>query len=234
MLQLIDREGLHLLNRADICKGMITRVDPRNGTRSTLDLAICNEFMIKEVLGMVIDEEEEFKPMKYAKKCTKTDHNSIVVDIKVNKAASVKCVPFFNTRCEIGKAKFKEEMQDVGLDDLFNDIGKINADYTKLIKIWDQVLSKSFKKVRPSTNRVEGVDDNIRTLVQEERIVKKEWGEGQDKEKKLSEIRSEISSSIATNIEHMMEEKVQKIENSQCKVSTSRGFQNSKKCNQKR
>ena len=216
MLKLIDGEGLHLLNRNDMCRGMVTRVDPRNGTRSTLDLAICNEFMLKEVLGMVIDEDEEFKPIKYAKRSTKTDHNSIIVDIKSNKAASVKGEPFFNTRCEIGKAKFVEEMQHVRVDDLFNDIAKINVDYKKLMNMWDQVLSKSFEKVRPSSNRVKGVDNNVRSLMQEERKIKKEWSEGQDKEKKLNDIRSEISSNIATNIEHAMEEKVQKIACAKC------------------
>ena len=59
MLKLIDNEGLYLLNREEICEGIVTRVDPRNGTKTTIDLAICNEFMIADVCGMKIDEEEE-------------------------------------------------------------------------------------------------------------------------------------------------------------------------------
>ena len=71
LLQLVDDEGLYLLNREDICKGVVTGVDPRYGTKSTLDLAICNEFMINQVSGMYIDEEEVFRPTKYAEKITK-------------------------------------------------------------------------------------------------------------------------------------------------------------------
>ena len=46
LLDLIDQEGLYLLNREKVCKGVVTRIDPRYGTKSTLDLAICNEFMM--------------------------------------------------------------------------------------------------------------------------------------------------------------------------------------------
>ena len=211
LIKLVDSEGLHLLNREDVCHGVVTRVDPRNGTKSTLDLAICNEFMIRQVSGMVIDEKEEYKPTKYAKKITKTDHNSIIVDLKVKKISNQKSEPYYNTRCEAGQAMFKEEMQNAELDDLFVNVDEMNADYRTLMEVWNNALSKSFKKVRASKNRQSGVDDKTKKLIQEERIVKKEWKEGKEKDTKLEEIRNEISSNIATNIEQSMEEKLQNI-----------------------
>ena len=78
---------------------------------------------------MVIDEEEQLRPTKYAKKVTRTDHNSIIVDVKLDRIASNKGVPFFNTKCQQGKVKFQEEMQKAELDDLFIDVKKIDADY---------------------------------------------------------------------------------------------------------
>ena len=36
LLKLVDNEGLYLLNREELCTGLVTRIDPRNGTRSTL------------------------------------------------------------------------------------------------------------------------------------------------------------------------------------------------------
>ena len=33
----------------DMCDGVVTRVDPRNGTKSTIDLAVCNTFMMDKV-----------------------------------------------------------------------------------------------------------------------------------------------------------------------------------------
>ena len=41
LLIMIEEEGLYLVNREEICQGIVTRVDPRNGTKSTLDLLIC-------------------------------------------------------------------------------------------------------------------------------------------------------------------------------------------------
>ena len=60
----------------------MTRVDPRDGSKSTIDLAICNTFMTEMLDQMYIDEKEEFRMKKYGrKKVTKTDHNTMFVDI---------------------------------------------------------------------------------------------------------------------------------------------------------
>ena len=56
---MIEEEGLSLINAMEKCSGVVTRVDPRNGSESTLDLAICNGFMVEKVSKMVIDEEGE-------------------------------------------------------------------------------------------------------------------------------------------------------------------------------
>ena len=56
--KLITDENLVLLNSLELCSGVITRIDPRNGNGSTIDLAICNQFMSDKVLDMSIDESE--------------------------------------------------------------------------------------------------------------------------------------------------------------------------------
>ena len=200
-----------------MCKGVVTRIDPRYGTKSTLDLAICNEFMIDDVKDMVIDEKEQFKPTKYGtKKTTKTDHNSIILDLKVKKTVREKGKAFFNTRCEAGQTKFHEEMQNADLDDLFIDKLEMNKDYKKLMKIWNDILSISFKKVRRSLGNCKGMDPEIKQLMQEERNVKREWIEGCEKDERLNSLQTEISQRIAENVETAMAEKVQKIFLSKC------------------
>ena len=217
MMKLIEQEGLYLLNRENCCKGIVTRIDPRNGTKSTIDLAICNEYMIEEVLEMAIDEEEEFRPTNYGvNKTTKTDHNSIMVDIRAGKIAADKGKPYFNTRCEIGQLKFQEEMNKAQLDELFNDKSMMNSDYKKLMKIWNDILSISFKKVRKSKGNCRGLDHEIKQLMSEERNVKKEWDDGKAKEEKLNSLRGEISRKIAANIEAEMENKLHKITSAKC------------------
>ena len=45
LLKMIKEENLVLLNSLDMCNGVITRVDPRNGKGTSIDLAICNQFL---------------------------------------------------------------------------------------------------------------------------------------------------------------------------------------------
>ena len=194
LLELIEDEGLCLVNREDICKGIVTRVDPRNGTKSTLDLAICNEFMLSHITEMVIDEAEEYKPARYSgKKVTKTDHNTILVKIEGKKIQSVKGQPYYNTKCEFGQIRFHNELEAKDLSNLFVNGDQLNKDYQKLMKVWDDAIHKSFKKVRSSTKRIKGVDESIKKLMNEERIVKRDWLNGQCKDAKLDQVRSEIS-----------------------------------------
>ena len=136
VLEMIDSEGLYLVNREEICTGVVTRVDPRNGTESTLDLAICNEQMMGDITEMVVDENKDFRPNKYSvKKPTKTDHNTILLKFKVGEIENKKSVPFFNTKCEIGQIRFQEKIGLVDLNDLFNDVSKISGDYSRLVDL---------------------------------------------------------------------------------------------------
>ena len=89
LLSVVKEEGLTIINNLDICDGVVTRVDPRNGTETTLDLAICNTFMVEMLEKMYIDEDEQWKLKNYAKKVTKSDHHTIVVKLKVKCNTSV-------------------------------------------------------------------------------------------------------------------------------------------------
>ena len=80
LMSMIEKDGLTLVNNLDICNGVVTRVDPRNGSESTLDLVICNTFMDNDIKSMDIDENGDLKLRKYGKKVTETDHNTIVVN----------------------------------------------------------------------------------------------------------------------------------------------------------
>ena len=84
LLSLIRNEGLTIVNNTDKCEGLVTRVDPRNGSKSTIDLAICNTFMVNNVVKMSIDEKEKWRLKKYGKKVTQTDHNTITLELKVD------------------------------------------------------------------------------------------------------------------------------------------------------
>ena len=61
LMSVVRDEGLTIVNNMDLCDGVVTRVDPRNGTKSSIDLALCNTFMLDKVDKMVIDEDEQWK-----------------------------------------------------------------------------------------------------------------------------------------------------------------------------
>ena len=61
LLSLVVDEGLTIINNSEKCEGLVTRVDPRNGAKTTIDLAICNAFMVNNVLKMSIDEDEKWR-----------------------------------------------------------------------------------------------------------------------------------------------------------------------------
>ena len=68
LLSLVEKEGLTIVNDLTLCSGCVTRVDPRNGTESTIDLAICNTFLTDKSLSMTIDEGKQSRLKKYGKK----------------------------------------------------------------------------------------------------------------------------------------------------------------------
>ena len=49
LMDMLNREGIILLSNADLCKEIVTRVDLRNGHQSTLELALCNIFMLDKI-----------------------------------------------------------------------------------------------------------------------------------------------------------------------------------------
>ena len=102
------------------------------------------------------------------------------------------------------------------MDDLFVSAENISADYGKLTDIWNKTMLQSFDKVRKSSNRKSGIDSEVKELVKEERKVKKGWSNGAEKDQKLTEIREEVSCKIASNLEKVADEKLQKIAQSAC------------------
>ena len=80
---------------------------------------------------------------------------------------------------------------------------------------WDVVINKSFKICRPSKNRMKGIDDRVKRLMEMERDIKSR-GQSEMKQNKLLEIQKEIGETIAENIKLEMENKLEKITQSSC------------------
>ena len=145
---------------------------------------------------MVIDEEGEFKPTRYDSKVTKTDHNTIIIEMGARKVNSGIEKAYLNTKCPIGLSLFEEKINRIDVDSLFLDVNKMDEDYKKLTQLWNQTMNSSFKKVRRSKKRMKGLDQHVKKLIQEEREIKKTMKDGKDKEDRLGQLQEEISANI--------------------------------------
>ena len=115
--EIVREENLVVLNNEDICNGIITRVDPRNGNGSTIDLAICNQYLVSKVCKMNIDQAERYRPTNYSNG-KKTDHNTIFLNLKIEKSKKMKPTPYVNYNNKNGQEAFKGFLQSTDFEKL--------------------------------------------------------------------------------------------------------------------
>lgn len=230
LLNLVREEGLTIVNNLDLCDGCITRVDPRNGTSSSIDLVICNTFMLGKVEKMVIDEDEQWKLKKYAKKVTKTDHHTIIVKLRVHKSIGGIKKPGlirYNLNNDEARCKMKQNIEsDLSLDKIFVDVGcDLDKEIDFFMMRWNENIAKSFHTVNLSKKRRPGVTPDVRELLKKEMWIRKNVHDHVEKGRKIAEVQGRISELIAVNLANEMEAKVQDIiksDNPQSKVFSVR------------
>ena len=214
LLSLVKDEGLTIINDLNICKGCVTRVDPRNGTKTTIDLAICNTFMTEKLNRMII-EGEQWRLKKYGKKVTKTDHNTILVEMKVernlykNENHEIR----YNIRNEQSRRRLCNNLEDdSSFDNLFTDINaNIDSELNLFMSKWDGVIRKSFEEVKPSKSRIPGVNPEVKELLKRETWIRKNVTDNVERGRAISEIQKIISLKIAENLAEKVEAQVQEI-----------------------
>ena len=222
LLSLIQEEGLTLINDLDICNGLVTRVDPRNGHESTIDLAICNTFMVNKLVSMNIDESGMLKLKRYGKKITETGHNTIIVKFVIEQATmNKKCVGETQKRYNVKNVEERRKMQEmieanVSFNELFTDMEvDINNEIEIFMKEWTCAMDKSFHVVKPTKTIRKGVDSELKALLDEEKWVRQNITENPERGRRIAAVQRNIALKVAENIESEMESKVQKILQSQ-------------------
>ena len=207
--KLLKDEDLILLNNSSRCKGIITRVDPRNGTCSTIDLAICNRLMDGKVLNMVIDEKGVIKPTKYGKKVTSTDHNTITVDLKLNKIAKQKQDVYLNTKCKLGRERFQILIEKSGIGEIFKSKQCIlTNEFEDLMTEWNKSVEKSFKKVKGNDKIRSGINKEVKELMKEERRIRRTVLTDPERGYLIKIIQNIINETIEINVRDEMRNKV--------------------------
>ena len=79
--EVFENHNLVLLNESTKCNGKITRQNTKNlEEKSAIDFIVCSESIEENIISMSIDEEGLIK----IKGKTETDHNTILLNIKVD------------------------------------------------------------------------------------------------------------------------------------------------------
>ena len=217
LLSVVKEEGLTIVNNLDLCDGVVTRVDPRYGTKSTIDLAICNTFMMHRLDQMKIDEKGEWKLKKYGKRITCSDHNTMLVKfyLKYDDSRRKECgeLKRYNLRNPEARQKMVETVEnDDTFDKLFVQPGcDVNDEMTKFMDTWDKAIKKSFQEVRPGKKKMRGVDPEVKELLKEEKYVRNNVTDVVERGRRIHKIQKAISQKIAVNLKAQTEEKVLEI-----------------------
>lgn len=147
-----------VVNGTELCTGVITRY--RQTTlrteESVLDYFIVCEKFFTYVTGMIVDEARRFSLTKF---CTKngrksvkvSDHNTLILNLNIRWNSSEK----INNREEIFNFRNTEQFQrfemltesDDDLKNCFKDCTDVNKAADKWLKILNNLIKKSFKKV---------------------------------------------------------------------------------------
>ena len=221
LLKLVNDENLVLLNSLDLCSGVITRVDPRNGNGSTIDLAICNQFMVGKVSDMIIDEDGVYKPTNYAQNIKQTDHNSITLKLNIDRCPKRKPQPYINLHDSEGKLRFKEFIEKTDTDSYvkYSTNSNLQKELDVINELWSDAINQSFEKITPKRKCKSGITEEVRDLMREERWVRKNVLENPERGRRIAGIRKKINVQIEENRNKDVVERMNKIQGAKCPQS---------------
>ena len=218
LMSIIEEENLILMNSSDKCFGCHTRVDPRNGNVSSIDLVITNQFLQNDILEVNIDEKGLHKPANYTAKTKKlTDHNTIICKLKIEKICGSKQSPYVNTKCEDGRKNFCDFLNyhSQELDMFYSDpnVG-LSSEFQKLEDLWNCAIDNSFEKISQKKNRKCGIDSDVRLLMKEERRIRDTYLNNPERGRLIFENRKRIHEKIAFNRGQVISKKIEDLKNS--------------------
>ena len=215
LMDIVKEENLTLVNATDKCSGIITRVDPRNGNVSTIDLVICNLYAMDSLKSMDVDEEGTYKPTNYAKVVKKTDHNTIMLKIQVEKCKKTKPIPFINTNNEDERINFIKLIEEANITDLFADSNcDLNIEFSRMMQIWKDSMDCAFHKITPKRNQKSGITKEVRELIKKEKWIRDNVLQNPERGRQIAEITSLITAEIERSRAIKIEAAVESIENS--------------------
>ena len=170
LCDIVTRHGLIVANGiSDKCEGSITRRRVTKDTieESIIDHVIISEDLVSELDSLKIDEKQEHVLTKYTKtktgvKKTKSDHNVLFTNFKINWNSKVKSarIEMFNLKNKSCQLMFNDVTSNTDfLSSVFLHDDDINTCTRKFLKRLNQQISKCFKKVRITERQNKDIEE---------------------------------------------------------------------------
>ena len=147
-------------------------------------------------MEVTIDEKGDYKPANYEAKVKKvTDHNTVLMKVKIEKLPKKKRKSYINTKCVRGRERFCQviSLREEDIDNIYTNMSTdVSMEFRKLGKIWDQMIMKSFEEIKPRKNMRPGIDSDVRILMKEERRIRDTVKENPERGRLIYEVRKKI------------------------------------------
>ena len=209
-----------IINKTPKCKGQWTRVNTKNGSeKAILDYVMTNESVYDDIIEMKIDEEKLYRLTNYkGKEIKETDHNTIIIEINDTRQQQKRDKKvIWNTKNKDGWEIYKENTErNKDLDQTWES-KDVQKEWKEWMKVVNKILGESLGKIRISDKNRQGIDNEIRELMQEKREVRRKTNLTKNTENKniligrRKEIEAQIKKKIGENEEKKIYEMTEKL-----------------------
>ena len=172
-----------------------------------------NENVYEDITEMEIDEEKVYRLTKYkGKEIKETDHNTIFIKIKDDIAKQRK------EKQHIWKTNNKESWDNYKsitedneeLDQTWINEKDVNRNWREWKDTVHNILNTTLGKIRITNNNKQGIEKEVKEMMNEKREIRKKTKEAKESEEKnrLVERRKELEKEITKKLEERDEEKL--------------------------
>ena len=230
LAEVIEENDLIVVNSSNLCEGVITRkrVTINSVEESVIDYFIVCRLFYKLIVKMKIDEDgiftlSKFSTQKGKKSIKKSDHNPLILDINLAwNSRNMKKTPrleIFNFKKPKDFAEFQKNTENNDdLTDCFKDESiDVNVSSKRWLKIFNNILQRSFKKVRVKKNKNSKEVDKL--ITKREELKKKksfdniENSDVSELDEKIAEIDDMIAEKCAAKNKKIVEDTLKHIDN---------------------
>merc|ERR1739842_294154 len=160
-----------------------------------------------------IDEDKIYKLTNYNRKeAVETDHNTILIDINDDRLRQKKekQLKWMTNNKEKWKKYYSTTDSNKELDQTWRKGGQSQENWKEWEKIIHTILKTTFGKFRITNNNKQGIDKEVKELLNEKRKIRRKTkkAENPEEKRKFEEERKEIERQIKFRLEEKEEKKI--------------------------